>query len=122
MLLAGCSSHGSVDYSNAGTVRSGAMSMRLEVPSKIVGEPQTIRVEASRDGTPVTGAAATIEWSMDGMPMERRAVALTPGAEPGSYEERGFAFSMAGTWHARVVVRESTGATGAGTFAVDAAD
>ena len=96
--------------------------MRIHLASTVVGEPQTVRVEVDRNGHAVLGARASINWSMNDMPMVGGDTMMLTPAEPGFYEQRGFVFSMAGSWHARVVIRENASTTRTAMFAVTVAD
>ncbi len=122
VALIGCSSHaGNVADSRPGGAASQGLDVRIRDASGIVGEVQTIHVDISRDGRPVTDAAATIAWDMDGMPMDRRATALSQES-PGRYAEPRFVFSMPGRWRARVEVREKGHPHGVASIAIEATE
>lgn len=118
--LAACGTRGvTLDATNESDARG--LVMHLHLGSTIVGEPQTVRLEIERNGNPVVGARADISWSMKEMPMDPDAAVLA-SASAGSYEVRGFSFSMSGEWEARVRVRNADGGVTTAVFEVQAKD
>lgn len=115
-LLAACAGNG--DEGIVLTSTHGPLALTLQVASTVVGEAQNVRLVVKRSGRPAPGTAQ-IAWTMETMPMGGRAQPLTE-ISPGTYEQRTFAFSMSGTWHARVSFRERGRSATVATFTVEA--